>query len=429
MGTAWIIALGLAFGQLADSSAGASEALAAKVKTLAAQLDSNTLGERDTAEKALVEIGPDVLPHLPAVMARTPAEFKVRLTRIRNALVKAEVEATTKPALVTLAGEMLASEALAAISKQTGNKLVDYRERFGQEGTDPKIQVAIDKLPFWQALDTVLDAANLTIYNFDEEKGALAYTSRGADAGPRFGRGSYAGIFRLQPKQIQATRDLGGSGMHSLKLTADAVWEPRVRPIVLEVALAEAVAKDENGNAIGIDSSEGTLEVPVETSNTAVEIEFPLVAPARTVNKLASFKGKLMAVLLGKVETFEFADVEKAKSVEQERGGVTVTVENCRKNGDVYDVSMRVRFDRAANALESHRGWIYDNESYLLDAKGNRIESAGLEATLLDVNAVGLSYKFDLDNASPAGCKFVYKTPAAIIRIPMEFELKDIELP
>jgi hypothetical protein len=108
---------------------------------------------------------------------------------------------------------------------------------------------------------------------------------------------------------------------------------------------------------------------------------------------------------------------------------VTVIVENCRKNGDVYDVSMRVRFDRAANALESHRGWIYDNESYLLDAKGNRIDSAGLEATLLDVNAVGLSYKFDLDNASPAGCKFVYKTPAAIIRIPVAFELKGIALP
>ena len=48
-------------------------------------------------------------------------------------------------------------------------------------------------------------------------------------------------------------------------------------------------------------------------------------------------------------------------------------VENCRKNGDIYDVSMRVRFDRAANALESHRGWIYDNECYMVDGKGRRI--------------------------------------------------------
>jgi hypothetical protein len=421
--------MGLALGQVADPAAATGDALAAKVKALVAQLDSNELAKREAAEKELVEIGQDVLPLLPAVTSRTPAEVKNRLARVRNTLIKAEVEAASKPALVTLAGEMPASEALAAIAKQTGNKLVDYRERFNQEGADPKIKVALDKAPFWQALDTVLDAANLTIYNYDEEQGALAYTSRGADAAARVGRGSYSGLFRLEPKTIEATRDLRNSAMHSLRLTVDAVWEPRVRPIVLEVPLADAAAKDENGKEIGINSSEGTLEVPVEASNAAVEIEFPLSAPERSVKTLASLKGKVTAVLLGKVETFEFADLEKAKSVEQERGGVTVTVENCRKNGDVYDVSMRVRFDRAANALESHRGWIYDNESYLLDPKGNRIESAGLEATLLDVNAVGLSYKFDLDNASPAGCKFVYKTPAAIIRIPINFELKDIDLP
>jgi hypothetical protein len=427
--TALILISGLVVGQAPENPAASSDALTTRVKTLVKQLDSNAVADREAAEKALVEIGPDVLTLLPTTTDRTPAEVKNRLGRVRNALVKAEVEAATKPALVTLSGEMPASEALAAVAKQTGNKLVDYRERFNQEGADPKIKVALDKAPFWEALDTILDAASLTIYNYDEEQGALAYTSRGAEAGPRVGRGSYSGLFRLEPTQIQATRDLRNPDMHALKLTVAAVWEPRVRTIVLEVPLGDTAATDESGKAIGIDSSEGTLEVPVETSNTAVEIEFPLTAPDRNVKTLAALKGKLTAVLLGKVETFEFADIEKARAVEQERGGVTVIVESCRKNGDVYDVSMRVRFDRAANALESHRGWIYDNESYLLDAKGNRIDSAGLEATLVDVNAVGLSYKFDLDNASPVGCKFIYKTPAAIIRIPVAFELKDVALP
>src|SRR4029078_2351247 len=102
--------------------------------------------------------------------------------------------------------------------------------------------------------------------------------------------------------------------------------EPRVRPIVLEVPLGDAEAKDESGKAIGIDSGEGTLEGPVATSNTAVEIEFPLTAPERNVKTLASLKAKLSAVLLGKVETFEFPDIDKARAVEQERGGVTVIV-------------------------------------------------------------------------------------------------------
>jgi hypothetical protein len=328
---------------------------------------------------------------------------------------------------------MPVSKAFAEITRQTGNKLVDYRERFNQELSDPMIKVELDKAPFWQALDTVLDAANLTLYNFDEEQGALAYTAKGTDAGPRLGRASYGGLFRLEPARIEATRDLKTTMMHGIKLTAEALWEPRVRPIVLEVPLAEVSAKDESGNDIGIDQTEGTLEVPVEGTNAAVEIEFPLTAPPRSVKTVASIKGKITGVVLGKVESFEFADIDKidkAKSAEQERGGVTVVVESCRKNGDIYDVGMRVRFDRAANALESHRGWIYNNESFMLDAKGTRIENAGLEATLLGNNEVGLSYKFDIgENAMPKGYKFVYRTPAAIIKIPVDFELKGIDLP
>jgi hypothetical protein len=427
--TTLVLLSGLALGQAPPPAASDEPVAKAKVDALVRQLGSNEVAKREAAEKELVSLGPDVLPLLPTTNPRTPAEDRIRLMRIRNVLVKAEVEAATRPSVVSLTGEMSVSKAIAEITRQTGNKLVDYRQRFNQEGTDPTIKVALDKVPFWQALDTVLDAARLTIYNYDEDKGALAYTSRGDDVPLRVGRGSYSGLFRLEPTKIEATRDLKSKTMHALKLTVDAVWEPRVRPIVLELPLADLSAKDESGGAVDIDRSEGTPEVPVEATNAAVEIELPLAAPPRSIKTLASIKGKIVAVVLGKVETFEFADIDKVKSAELERGGVTVTVESCRKNGDIYDVSMRVRFDRAANALESHRGWIYENECYMLDAKGNRIENAGLEATRLGANEVGLAYKFDIDSATPAAHKFIYKTPAAIIRIPVDFELTGIDLP
>ena len=423
-----LLLVGMALGQVAEKPT-SDEALQAKVQALVKQLGATEMAQREAAEKELVAIGPDVLGLLPATTSRTPAEERVRLARIRNTLEKAAAEAVTKPALVTLSGEMKTSEALAKISAQTGNKLLDYREQFSQEATDPTIKVSLENAPFWQAMDTVFDAAGLTTYNYEDEKGVLAYTSRGDNAPPRLGRGSYSGLFRLQPAQIQATRDLKASQMHALRLTIDAVWEPRVRPIVIEVPLADLSAADENGSPIEINRSEGTLEIPVPASGTAVEIDLPLEAPARNVKKIASLKGKLSAVMLGKVETFEFSDIDKAKSAEQERGGVTVVLENCRKNGDIYDVSMRVRFDRAASALESHRGWIYDNECYLVSGKGQRHENAGLEATLLDVNAVGVAYKFNLEGDTPTSYKLVYKTPAAIIRVPVTFELKDIDLP
>lgn len=424
------LACALALGQTTENAAPAPD-LGAKVRALVGKqgLGHDEMAKRDEAEKALIALGPDVIALLPTVTPRMPAEDQVRLKRVRKVLEDAVIATATKPSAVTLTGEMSLSQAIAEITKQTGNKLVDYRERFNQEGSDPKIKIDVKAVSFWQALDTVLDAAGLTVYNYDEERGALAYTSKGETAKPRIGSGSYSGLFRLEPTKIEATRDLKNSAMHSLRLSVDAVWEPRVTPIVLEVPLADVTAKDENGKSLNIDKSEGTLEVPVEGTNAAVEIDFPLAAPDRSVKSLASLQGKLTAVLLGKVESFEFADIDKAKSAELERGGVTVVVESCRKNGDIYDVSMRVRFDRAANALESHRAWIYDNECYLLDGQNRKFENVGLEATLLGVNEVGVAYKFNLEGGTPAKAKLTYRTPAAIIRIPVDFEIKNIALP
>lgn len=424
------LACALTFGQTAENPSPAPD-IAAKVRALVGKqgLGHDEMAKRDEAEKALVALGPDVLAHLPTISPRMPAEDQVRLKRVRKVLEDAVVATATKPSVVTLSGEMPLSEAIKQISQQTGNKLVDYRERFNQEGSDPKIKVDVKAVSFWQALDTVLDAAGLTIYNYDEERGALAYTSKGETAKPRVGSGSYSGLFRLEPSKIEATRDLKSSSMHSLRLTVDAIWEPRVTPIVLEVPLAEVSAKDENGKSLDIDKTEGTLEVPVEGTGAAVEIDFPLTAPSRSVKTLASLSGKITAVVLGKVESFEFVDIDKAKSAELERGGVTVVVESCRKNGDIYDVSMRVRFDRAANALESHRAWIYDNECFLLDGQNRKFENVGLEATLLGVNEVGVAYKFNLEGGTPAKAKLTYKTPAAIIRIPVDFEIKTVDLP
>jgi hypothetical protein len=400
------------------------------VKNLVKQLDANQQAQRDAAEKELVALGADVLPLLPTVNNRTPAEVRNRLARVRAALLKVAVEAATKPASVTLDGEMLTSEALQKIAEQTGNKFIDYHERFGEEKTDPKIKVSLDQVTFWKAVDTVLDAAKFSLYDYDDEAEALAYKKREDNAIPRIGPAVYSGLFRLEPNRIEAVRNLKNPSSTSLRLTVDVAWEPRVRPIVLQQPLADVVAKDEKGNPLTLDGTQGEIEVGVEGTNSGVELDFPLNLPDRAVKQIASLKGKLMTTVLGRVETFEFADLEKIKNAEQERGGATVSVEQCQKNGEIYDVEMRVRFDKAANALESHRGWILHNDCYLIDAKGNRVDNGGYETNLIADNEVGFSYKFDLGDAkSIAGYKFVYKTPAAIIRIPVEFELTGIDLP
>src|SRR5262249_20105362 len=129
---------------------------------------------------------------------QAPAEVRERLGRVRLQLERARAEGAVKSSFVTLSGELPLSEVVKAFSKQTGNKIIDFREEVGQETADPKLKLALEKTPFWTALDGVLDQAGLTIYSHAGADG-LAFYSRSPDELPRSGQGTVIGAFRLEP--------------------------------------------------------------------------------------------------------------------------------------------------------------------------------------------------------------------------------------
>ena len=71
---------------------------------------------------------------------------------------------------------------------------------------------------------------------------------------------------------------------------------------------------------------------------------------------------------------------------------------------------------------------MFQNVSVLEDKDGETIDNAGLETTKQTPNEVGVAYLFDLPEGIE-GLTWVYETPAAIVELPVEYELKDIELP
>jgi len=89
---------------------------------------------------------------------------------------------------------------------------------------------------------------------------------------------------------------------------------------------------------------------------------------------------------------------------------------------------MRFALEEANGSLQSHRNWVFQNLSYLLDKDGKPIENAGFETTRQSPNDVGVAYLFDVPEGLD-GLTWVYETPAAIVDLPVDYELKDIELP
>ncbi len=402
--------------------------LALGVRKLVRQLDGARLADRQKAEADLIKLGPRALELLPKVGSRTSAETKQRLARVRRKLQEALAQEATRPSNVTFAGEAVPlSEFLAAVEKQTGNKILDLRERFGQAQTDPKLKIDLHKVPFWEALDKVLDQAGMTVYPFAMEP-AVCIVAKGEKDAQRRALTVYSGPFRIEPVTVIATRELRDTGRQSMQIKLQVSWEPRLSPISLRQQLADIKALDENGRSLAVDDSGGEIDVQVDRDDTTVEMYLPFALPAREVKKIASLSGRLDAVLPGKVATFRFDKLTQAKGVEKRVAGVTVTFEGARRSGEIWEMAVSIRFDEAGKSLESHRGWIFNNEAYLETADGKKIQDDGFETTHQSKNEVGLTYLFDLENP-PRDLTFVYKTPADILSARFDYKIKDIPLP
>jgi hypothetical protein len=413
------------------------ENLARDINRLVQQLNHDRAAERDAAESKLLELAGDTtaatdkfLALLPEDNDQMPLAVRERLTHIRQQLedrvAKVAVEATT----ITLsAKEMPLADVFAAIEKQTGNKLADNREQDSDapDGAANGITIELKAEPFWPAVDQILDKANLGIYSYGGED-SLSIVTRASDERPRHGAANYAGPFRIDILEVQSQRNLRQPQRQSLKLQMEIAWEPRLRPIALSQPVADVKATTDSGQELQVSQPDAVLDVEVPAGTQAAEIVLPFGLPPRDAKRITTLRGKLRALVPGRQVKFQFDDLANASGKSQRRGGVQVTLDNVRKNNAIWEVHMRLTLDEDNDALQSHRGWAFQNLSYLVDKNGEQIDNAGFETTRQTANEVGLAYLFDLPEGID-GLTWVYETPAAIVELPVEYELKDIELP
>jgi hypothetical protein len=406
----------------------ADDGLAEEVKALVEQLDSDTLAEREAAEVALLELGSEVLDNLPRG-EELSAEAAERVARVRDAAERKRSEEFFQASLVDLPQRtMPLSGALEQLQFQTGNAVVDFRGQIGgQQQGDPRIPLKLEGVSFWEALDQILDRAKMNVYGFTGEQ-AVSIVARDAGDVDRYGRGTYVGPFRLEAIEASARRNLRRTAENSLSVTIEAAWEPRIIPIALQHAMDDLEAVDDEGHPLLVANDQQQLEMPINVGVVSKEMALRFETPPRSASSIASLKGTLTALIPGAVEEFRFDKLANGASSKQSRADVTVTLQRVEKNGEIWEVRIRVAFGEAGDALESHRGWIYDNEAFLEGPDNQIVPYIGFEATGQSDNEVGVAYLFDLEDG-PEGHTFVYRTPAAIHSAPIRYELKDIPLP
>lgn len=397
-----------------------------RVRQLVRQLEARGRDNRDNAEAELRELGPKVLSLLPQIDARTGGELKQRLLRIRDHLEKQQLAESANESRLTLRGTMTLTEAFSKIEEQTGNTVVDYRGRRGQSNDNTEVTLDLEDVPFWEALDRILDDAGLTVFTFVGEPRKLAVVAAEGSAAKRLGSAAYSGLFRVEPTTLSLERNLRNPGADIFRMNVEMLWEPRVLPIQIRQDLEDIELTTDNGETLSV-ASTGTIQLPVQPGVASVDIRLPLSLPSRDAKEIKSLKGRFTALVPGGDVTFEFTNLAD-RNVSQRKAGITVVLDQVFRNDGVQQINVILRLDQAGEALQSHLDWVENNVVRLVDPNGNVADEPGYEKYRERDSEVGYSYIFPIEEDLD-GWKLIYTTPAGIAEVPVEYEVENIALP
>ena len=389
------------------------------VRDLLDQLDGNKLQQRNAAEKRLSRSSAETLKFLPEDNSGLSIEASDRLDRIRKTLRAKRTSAEAKLPRIRFKAKTTLGEALEAISAESG---VEFEHDFDES---MPITATVAPLGFWNALDLVLDQADLDVDLYSGDGTTMTLRKRAAGRPPRSETAAYSGVYRLSVQSVTSRRVIEDPLQSSMNVSLSIAWLPGKTPIGLTIPMAQLSGRLNDGQPLQAQSPQESIEVAANPQLNYSEFFLPCNLPEKGAAKISSLTGTINSLLPGEKHDFELPLNQIGQG--ETKDAVTVTLENVYKNGDLTEVRFSVKIAKADKSLESHRQWIFQNQAMLVDADGKKIEDFGYELYRQTDNSVAFGYLFDIQDIQD--CKLVYRSPTSVIKSQVEFVLQDIPLP
>ncbi len=417
-----------------------------------AQLQSPIPALRDKAEKQLIEMGPNsgvVLPD--ANQPGLPADVKRRIDRIRRAWDERSALAFLEPSSV----ENLPTESLRAwleaAEKKTGNP-IDFK-RLDDKLLDAPIEPP-KSTQFWKAMDELTQRYGLN-YSWFERPKAVRLGSRQEAVGSstqapqqplsqlatRNSQLVYPGAFRFEMQEWGTTVRLADPSSSTIRTGLILAWEPRLRPIYIDVLpkMQYADGTVKTGESIQILAGEGAAK--------PIDFIFPLTS--ENGKKPETLSGDLSVVIAGEQKTFTFPITSdgKPQSLRQDQAVVVMKLAISNEQLAITQsaaqnplatrnlqletkktqlaTNIAVEFDESYNGLRSYMTWLNYNKAYAVDSDGKRYPSINWETVWQSDHGAETKYFFKVP--SDANIRQIeYLTPTAIRRIDYSFKFEEI---
>jgi hypothetical protein len=329
--------------------------------------------------------------------------------------------------------DILLSDALNELHRQTGNLVVDRR----LAKSNAKLTLPRTPVSFWQALDEMVRQADARISPYQQD-GAVALV----DGPYRVQSVSHHGLFRTVVKGLMVRRDEDAAN-HVCAVHLETAWEPRFQPFYVGVEASTAgFSRDDEGRAREV-KIPGLGQLGV-AGRGALEWELRMPAPKRSAARIEQLKGTLRVIGPSKMLTFSFDALKPIKQgvpLRQEREGVSVSLTRITAQPERWTFDVAIQNPPGGPQFESYQSWLDNNRIYLEKGQGKGRQvfapQAADEEQLENVTATRAAIRYHFTNRSrtqgPAGkledWRLIYRTPGRIVELTVPFGFKNLALP
>lgn len=332
---------------------------------------------------------------------------------------------------ITIQGKGLRlSSVLRELQEQSGNRISDLREAYGEDPGDPVLDLDIGDKPFLEALDVVARKAGL-VPNFFTGDGSIGLMPRlpGVAEANREGRWlAHDGPFRAVLKRISATRELA-SGRGQASVEVEVAWEPRLRPWLLTVKSADLAIVDDRGQAVPPDVPDASVSLPLRPENPVVAVKLAMKAPDRAARMLRTLRARFQVTAPAGLHLFRFPNLG-ARNVAIEHEGTRVTLVSTTVDQDLWSIRLDLEMPGQGVSLESFQQGLFQNRIWLERADGSRIEHEdGQSSDQVGPGRFQFEYFFSDLPGRPSDYRLVHEAPSRVVTIPLELNFEDVPLP
>ncbi len=408
-----------------------NEALRDRIDQLLERLRSEDEDRRINAQEALEKLGPEARPYIGELDSIDDEAIRESLTQILETWNAIEEARALEGSRVTIQGKGIRlSDAIRILQRQSGNPIVDIREEFGESTSNPAFDLDLVDVPFFPALDKISDQAGLEPY-FETVDGTIGLlsASMGDEEEPTSeDRVQYSGPFRVTLRSLTLHRAFGG-GLSAGNAVFELVWEPRIRPMILDLGSRSSSITDDLGKAISPQYPSEYTSVILRPETPFAEINLNFELPSRDSNTLEKLNLKAEITVPAKPTRFSFRDITQA-GTELKDGPIAIQLIRSRTQGAVWRFSIILSYEGGGPAFESYQQGLFNNRIWLQTEDGSRFELNGGFNTLgSNENQVGYEYQFVDVPGQAIEYSLIYETPSKLAKIPLDVTFEDVPLP